>query len=70
MGMTFERDESTTEVSGSVTNDVSNLSIMPHLSYTFTDNITGTMQYNYLRATLNGVITTTNTASLIAEIKF
>jgi hypothetical protein len=70
MGMTFERDESTTEVSGSVTNDVSNLSILPHLSYTFTDNITGTLQYNYLRATLNGVITTTNTASLIAEIKF
>jgi hypothetical protein len=70
MGLTFERDESTTEVSGSVTSDVSNLSVTPHLSYTFTDNITGTMQYNYLRAEQNGAITTSNTASLIAEIKF
>ena len=31
---------------------------------------TGTMQYNYLRAEQNGAITTSNTASLIAEIKF
>ncbi len=70
LGMTFERDNSTTEVSGSVTSAVSNLSVTPHLSYTFTDNITGTMQYNYLRAEQNGAITTSNTASLIAEIKF
>ena len=70
LGVTFSKDQSVTTIAGSVTSNVSNLSLIPHLSYIFTDNVTGTLQYNYARATQDGAITTTNTASLIAEIKF
>jgi hypothetical protein len=70
MGMRFSRDHSTTTTKKSTTSDVSNLSLTPHLSYIFTDNVTGTMEYLYSKVTNNGSTTTMNTASLIAEIKF
>jgi len=70
MGMRFSRDHSTTTTAGQNTSDVSNLSLTPHLSYIFTDNVTGTMEYTYSKATNNGSSTTMNTAALIAEIKF
>jgi hypothetical protein len=70
MGMRFSRDHSTTTTAGQNTSDVSNLSLTPHLSYIFTDNVTGTMEYTYSKATNMGSTTTMNTAALIAEIKF
>jgi hypothetical protein len=70
MGMRFSRDHSTTTTAGSKTSDVSNLSLTPHLSYIFTDNVTGTLEYVYSKVTNAGSTTTMNTASLIAEIKF
>jgi cell surface protein SprA len=70
MGMRFSRDHSTIVTAGETTSDVSNVSLTPHLSYIFTDNVTGTLEYTYSQATNNGATTTTNTAALIAEIKF
>jgi hypothetical protein len=70
MGMRFSRDHSTTTMAGEKTSDVSNLSLTPHLSYIFTDNVTGTLEYTYSKATNNGATTTTNTGALVAEIKF
>jgi len=68
--MTFSRDHSTTTVSGAVTEDNSTLSITPHISYIFTDNVTGTLTYTGSKVTKLGEATTTNTFSLIAEVKF
>ncbi|MGA2506228.1 MAG: hypothetical protein ABSF80_01965 [Chitinispirillaceae bacterium] len=70
MGMRFSRDHSTIVTAGETTSDVSNVSLTPHLSYIFTDNVTCTLQYTYLQATNMGATTTTNTGALIAEIKF
>jgi hypothetical protein len=70
MGMRFSRDHSVTVTDRQTTSDVSNLSLTPHLSYIFTDNVTGTFEYAYSKATNNSSVTTMNTAALIAEIKF
>jgi Motility related/secretion protein len=70
MGMRFSRDHQTTITSGTTTSDVSNLSLTPHLSYIFTDNVTGTLEYTGSRITDNGVITTNSTMSLTADIRF
>jgi opacity protein-like surface antigen len=70
MGMRFSRDHSTTTTVGEKTSDVSNMSLMPHLSYIFTDNVTGTLEYTYSRVTNNGATTTMNQGALVAEIKF
>jgi hypothetical protein len=70
MGMRFSRDHSVTTVGSEKTADNSNLSATPHLSYIFTDNVTGTLEYTGSRVTQNGSVTTTNTMALIAEIRF
>jgi hypothetical protein len=70
MGMRFSRDHQKTVTAGANTSDVSNLSLTPHLSYIFTDNVTGTLEYTGSRITDNGATTSTNTMALIAEIKF
>ncbi|MBN2188265.1 MAG: hypothetical protein JW699_02335, partial [Chitinispirillaceae bacterium] len=70
MGMRFSRDHSTTVTGKDKTSDVSNLSLTPHLSYIFTDNVTGTLEYLYSKVNNNGAITTMNTAAFVAEIKF
>ncbi len=70
LGMRIARDHSTMMTAGIKTSDASSLSMTPHLSYIFTDNVTGTLEYTFLQATDMGATTTTNTAALIAEIKF
>ncbi|NLG18892.1 MAG: cell surface protein SprA [Fibrobacter sp.] len=62
------REEYTTEVK---TVDEMNLSIMPHLSYIFTDNVTGRAEYIYGKRRTSGSQTTyDNKFSLIVDIQF
>jgi hypothetical protein len=70
MGMRMVRDHSVSITAEEKTADNSNLSVSPHLSYVVTNNITGTLEYSLARTTENGAITTTNTLSLITEIRF
>jgi hypothetical protein len=70
MGMRFSRDHSTVVTAGIKTSDAANISLTPHLSYIFTDNVTGRLEYTYSKTTDLGSTTTSNIAALIAEIKF
>jgi hypothetical protein len=69
-GMRFSRDHSITFTGPEKTSDDSNLSLTPHVSYVFTDNVTGTLEYTGSRTAKNGASTTTNTMALIAEVRF
>jgi hypothetical protein len=70
MGMRITRDHSVTTTNGTTSNDVSNLSVAPNLSYIFTDNVTGRLEYTGSRNVQDGQTTTSNIVSLVAEIKF
>jgi hypothetical protein len=70
MGLTLTRDRQTVVTAGDTTTNNSNLSLTPHISYIFTDNVTGTLEYTGSWVNTNGQETTTNTVSLIADIKF
>jgi hypothetical protein len=69
-GLRIVRDHSVSTTAQEKTADNSNLSVSPHLTYVVTNNITGTLEYALARTTDKGAITTTNTLSLVTEIRF
>jgi hypothetical protein len=71
MAMQFSRDRSATITRGTKTAENSNLSVKPNMSYDFTTNVTGRVEYTGSRTTeMGGAITTSNIFGVVAEIRF
>ena len=71
IGINGSYDDRKESVREQPTVDELNYSITPHLTYIFTDNVTGTAEYSYgKRKQSDGKENTDNKFNLIVEIRF
>jgi cell surface protein SprA len=71
MAVLISRDRSKTITRGTTTAENTNFSVKPYVSYDFTNNVTGRLEYTGSRSTeMGGAITTSNIFGGVAEIRF
>jgi len=69
-GVKFSREGSKTVTKDQESNNESSFALTPHLSYVFTNNVTGTLEYTFSSKEINGMNTTSNLGALTVDIQF